>query len=125
MHEQVELFNETLLNIFSNFILNKIIICDDKDPWMNYEIKKLIKNRKELFLCQIKCGNLDYVSLNSITQNISNADDSIKLKHHVRSALKVNDPKTAPKTYRKILKTFVDGTKIPLIPPLLVGKQLF
>ena len=98
MHEQVELCSKTLLNIFHNFIPSKIILCDDKDPWMNYEIKKLIKNTKTLFLCQIKSGNLDYASLNSITQDISNADDSLKLKHHARPALKVNDPKTAPKT---------------------------
>ena len=37
---------------------------------------------------------------------------------------RVNDPKTAPKTYWKILKRFVNGTKIPLIPPLPVGSQL-
>ena len=92
---------------------------------MNYEIKKLIKNRKELFLCQIKSDNLDYASLNSITQDISNADDSVKLKHHVRPAIKLNDPKTAPKAYWKILNTFANGTIIPLIPPLLVGNQLF
>ena len=29
-----------------------------------------------------------------------------------------------PRTYWKILTAFVDGTKIPLIPPLLVGNQL-
>ena len=41
VHEQVELFNKTLLNIFHNFIPNKIIVCDDRDPpWMNDEIKK-------------------------------------------------------------------------------------
>ena len=50
VHEQVELFNKTSLNIFHNFIPNKIILCDDKNPWMNYEIKKLIKNRKS-YLC--------------------------------------------------------------------------
>ena len=27
---QVELFNKTLLNIFRNFIPNKIIVCDDR-----------------------------------------------------------------------------------------------
>ena len=48
MHEQVKLFNKTLLNIFHNFISNKFILCDDKDPWMNYEIKKLIKNIKRV-----------------------------------------------------------------------------
>ena len=33
---------------------------------------------------------------------------------------KINDPKTASKTYWTILKTFKNGSKIPLIPPLLV-----
>ena len=47
VHEQVELFNKTLLNIFHNFIPNKIIVCDDRDPpWMNDEIKKMIKIKK-------------------------------------------------------------------------------
>ena len=77
-----------------------------------------------LFQCQRKSRNLDYASLNSNTQDISNAINSSKLKYHERLALNLNDPKTAPKTYWKILKTFVNGTKIPLIPPLLVGNQL-
>ena len=125
MHEQVELFNKTLLNFFHNFIPNKIILCDDKDPpWMNDEVKNLIKRKNWLFQCQRKSGNLDYASSNSITQDISNAFNSSKLKYHERLALNLNDPKTAPKTYWKILKTFVNGTKIPLIPPLLVGNQL-
>ena len=50
VHEQVELFNKTLLNIFHNFIPNKIILCDDKDPpWINGEIKNLIKRKNWLF----------------------------------------------------------------------------
>ena len=77
-----------------------------------------------LFQCQKKFRSLDYASLNSNTQDISNAINSSKLKYHERLALNLNDPKTAPKTYWKILKTFVNGTKIPLIPPLLVGNQL-
>ena len=32
VHEQAELFNKMLLNVFHNFIPNKVIICDDKDP---------------------------------------------------------------------------------------------
>ena len=53
VHEQVELFNKTLLNIFHNFIPNKIIVCDDRDPpWINDEIKKMIKGKKWLFQSQ-------------------------------------------------------------------------
>ena len=49
VHEQVELFNKTLLNIFLNFIPNKIVVCDDTDPpWMN-EIKKMIKRKNCYF----------------------------------------------------------------------------
>ena len=33
-------------------------------------------------------------------------------------------PKQPPKTYWKILKTFVNSTKISLVSPLLVGNQL-
>ena len=77
-----------------------------------------------LFQCQRKSGNLDYAGLNSIIQDISNAVNSSKLKYHERLTLNLNDPKTTTKTYWKILKPFVNGTKIPLIPPLLVGNQL-
>ena len=77
---------------------------------MNDEIKKLIKSKNWLIQCQRKSGNLDYSSLNFITQGTSNAVNSSKLKYHWRLALKFNDPKTAPKTYWKILKTFVNGT---------------
>ena len=48
INEQVILFNRTILNIFHNFIPNKIILCDDRDPpWMNEKIKQLI--RKKLY----------------------------------------------------------------------------
>ena len=43
VHEQVTIFNQTLINIFSNYIPNKLITVDDKDPpWMNESIKKNI-----------------------------------------------------------------------------------
>ena len=125
VHEQVELFNKTLLNIFHNFIPNKIIVCKDRDPpCMNDEIKKMIKRKNWLFQSQRKSCKLDFIVLNSLTQDISDAITSSKLKYYEGLANKLNDPKTAPKTYWKILKTFVNGTKISLISPLLVGNQL-
>ena len=74
MQEQIELFNKTLFNIFHTFISNEIILSDDKDPcWMNDPIKTLIQRTNWPFQYQRKSGNLDYVNLNSISQNISNA----------------------------------------------------
>ena len=39
-------------------------------------------------------------------------------------AKKLNNPMTSPKTYWAIMKTFYNGKKIPLIPPLLVNDKL-
>ena len=50
INAQVTLFNWNRLNIFHNFIPNKIILCDDRDPpWMNDRIKYLIKKKKAVF----------------------------------------------------------------------------
>ena len=121
----VETFNKTLLNIFHNYIPNKSILCDDKDPpWINEEIKSLIHRKNSLYQRQRKSGSIDYTSLNVLTIDISNAISSSKLKYHERLANKLNDPKTYPKTYWAILKTFLNASKIPLVPPLLVENKL-
>ena len=37
------MFNETVLNVMSNFVPNKLITCDDQDPpWMNRYTKNLV-----------------------------------------------------------------------------------
>ena len=125
VHQQVEIFNKTLLNIFHNYMLNKFILCDDKEPpWINEEIKSLIHRKNSLYQRQRKSGSIDYTSLNALTIDISNAISSSKLKYHERLTNKLNVPKTAPKTYWAILKTFVNGSKIPLIPPLVADSKL-
>ena len=91
---------------------------------MNDEIKKMIKRKNWLFQSQRKSRKLDFTVLNSLTQDISEVIASSKLKYYEGLANKLNDPKTTPTIYWKILKTFVNGTKISLIPPLLVGNQL-
>ena len=91
---------------------------------MNDEIKKMIKRKNWLFQSQRKSCKLDFTVLNSLTQDISDAITSSKLKYYEDLANKLSDSKKAPKTYWKRLKTFVNGNKISLIPPLLVGNLL-
>ena len=44
INEQVILFKQVILNIYHNFILNKIILCDKRHPHgINDGIKHLIK----------------------------------------------------------------------------------
>ena len=50
INEQVILFSRNILNIFHNFIPNKIISYDDRDPsCMNDRIKYLIKMKNLFF----------------------------------------------------------------------------
>ena len=124
INDQVILFNRTILNIFHNFIPNKLILCDDRDPpRMNDKIKHLIKKKKAIFQKQKESNTVDHAILSNITLELSNAISFSKAKYHERLAIKLNDPKTAPKTYWSILKTFVNGSKIPLIPFVLVNNE--
>ena len=84
----------------------------------------MIKRKNWPFQSQRKSCKLNITVLNSLTQDISNAITSSKLKYYEGLANKLNDPKATPKIFWKILETFVNGTKISLIPPLLVGDQL-
>ena len=62
---------------------NKFIICDGKDQyWINEEIKSLIQWKNSLYQRQRKSGSINYTSLNSLIQEISNAISSYKLKYH-------------------------------------------
>ena len=54
---------------------------------MNDEIKKLIKRKNWIFQCQRNSDNLDYTTLNSITQDMRNVVNSSKLKYYELLAL--------------------------------------
>ena len=49
VYEQFSIFNNTLMNIFTNDIPNKYITIDDRDPpWINETLKNKIKLKKSL-----------------------------------------------------------------------------
>ena len=94
VHEQVHFFNQTILNIFHSYIPNKTILCNDKDPpWFNNEIRKILTKKSE------------------------------KGKFYYKLSTKLANPFTSSKTYWSILKTFVNGKKVPIILPLLVNDK--
>ena len=50
VHQQVEILNNTLMNVFSNFIPNKLVTFNEKDPpWMSEYLKKKIKWRNKIY----------------------------------------------------------------------------
>ena len=119
---QVELFNETLMKIFSNFLPNKIKTFRDSDPpYMNEDIKSKIKLKHKSYhrYLRHKRNNEDFAKLEHLRNEIDNLISKSKKECHHDINRKLNDPLTSSKTYGSIMKTFFDGKKLPVIPPLL------
>ena len=54
---QVKALNETILNVFRNYVPNKYITVDDKDlVWMNEIIKSKMKTKNKLYKQYIQNG---------------------------------------------------------------------
>ena len=91
MHEQVIFFDKVIFNIFHNFILNKLIICDDEDIfWMNDETKTLIKKKNWFYQRQKRSNNVVYKMGNAITTDIFNGMNSFKFKYQNYLAKELN-----------------------------------
>ena len=121
--EKVELLNETLLNIFRNYIPNKKIKCDYRQPpWMTDDIKKSLKQRSKLTKYFYKNGqrNSDHIKVLQKSEECTNLISEAKKNYILKMMSKLEDSNTAPKTYWSILNCFLYNKKIPAIPPLLV-----
>ena len=122
VHQQVNIFNKTIINIISNFIPNKLVTFDDKDPpQMTEKLKEKIKWKHKVYRDYLKNGKTeaDYMYVHHAISEVSQIILESKDKYHNKLTFKFNDPKTSSKTYCSILKTFYNGRKTPIIPPLL------
>ena len=55
INDKVHLFNKTIRNILSNFILHETITFDDRDPpWMNNRVKHLINGKNAIYKNYLK-----------------------------------------------------------------------
>ena len=119
-------FNEVLLNIFRNYVPNKYITIDDKDPvWMNDFVKSKIKANNLLFKQYIQNSRFasDFRLLENVVNELNDLISSTKALYYDNLAKKLNNPLLQTKTYWSILKTFYNDKKMPIIPPLLVNDK--
>ena len=118
--------NETILNVFRNYVPNKYMTIDDKDPvWMNETVKSKIKTRNKLFKQYIENGRFesDFMKIETLITEINDLITSTKDLHYNNLAKRLNNPLLQAKTYWSILKTFYNDKKIPKIPPLLTDDK--
>ena len=126
VEKQVNILNDTLFNIFSNFVRSKVITVDDRDPpWINEEIKCKIKSKNKTFQQYFKNGRkiTDFEIVDKEAGELSEMIQKRKEKYFYDLSLKLNNPQTSPKTYWSIIKSCYNGRKIPIIPPLSVNEK--
>ena len=108
INEKVDFLNATLVNIFRNYIPNKIVKCSYRDPpWLTKLIKSKLKERSKI---SSECSNLIINAKMGYIQKKSNA---------------LNDKNTDPKLCWTILNNFLNNIKISSIPAILAsGKTI-
>ena len=107
LSEKVELFNEALLNIFSNFIPHEPIKVKSKDPrWMNKEIKCALRKKNKLCRKYISVGrtDLDEANLIEATNFVSDLITTSKESYLTNIGEKLKDPNTNSTRSRAGLK---------------------
>ena len=89
------------MNVFYNYIPNKWITVDDKDPpWMNGEIKYKINYRNTFYqqLKQYKTNLTDFDVANKLASELSSIISQRKDEYYYHLAKKLNDTQTNAKT---------------------------
>ena len=120
--EKVNVLTDTILNIMSNYVPNETITIDDKDPpWINKIIKGLIQSEKRFYQNFLKRNNSDMllIKLKDMQNPIRLELEKAKSKYYAKLAKKLSSKKINPKYYWSILKSFINGKKIPCIPPIV------
>ena len=122
VNKQVEAFNETLLNIFANFVPNESITINEKEPpWITTNIKRKISQKNDLYKRYIRNGkkNSDLQQVLTAGNELKTLINKSKSAYYCRLSNKLSNPKTHPKVYWSILKSLFSNRKTPKIPPIL------
>ena len=99
----------TFLNILSNFIPHKFVVCDDKDPpWFNKKIKAIIQEKYVAF--KNYCNNSSNIALKCplkyLQTSLNASIEVVKEKYH-NTVNKLINTQNNSKVYWSLLKIFL------------------
>ena len=121
-NQQVELLNEVLLNIYTNFIPNKVkTIRPHEAPWITQNIKNFLRKKNHAYRNFVSRGQPND-KLEGIQKMISEGGKLIedaKRSYLLKAGKSLANPATSRKTYWSLINTVLNKAKIPIIPPLL------
>ena len=88
VESQVSELSDLLLNIYSNYIPKKTVLCDDKDPlWMTNGIRTAIEMKNNAYKEYIRSGMRHncYICLENLTTELLNLIRDSSTEYHSKS----------------------------------------
>ena len=125
--QQVEIFNDKILNIASNFIPNNYVKIQPKDPpWLTNNLRRMITKQNKQYKKFVKNGCLPEtkVKVDKFRNDCFEAINLAKSTYLDKMGTKLLDSKSSPKAYWQILNKLINKCRIPRIPPLLLDNKL-
>ena len=92
---------------------------------MNENIKSKIKAKNKLYQQHVKKGRqeTDFCALEKSIRNLNDLILQTKTSYYENLGKKLNDTRFQSKTCWSILKSFYNGNRKPVIPPLVVNNK--
>ena len=119
---QVELLTDVILNVASNFIPSELRRIKPREPpWLTKNITHYYRIYKKKYKKFVRdgCPEVSRTIIDNLRDNYTKLVDDARQKYLIRQGIKLANPDTDIKTYWSILKTFLNKTKTPSIPPIL------
>ena len=121
-NEQVKLLNEVLLNIYSNFIPNKVkTIKPRQAPWITQSVKNFLRKKNRAYKSFVRNGQPDdkLEGIHKMVSEGSRLIEDAKRNYFLKAGKTLANPGTSSKTYWTLINTVLNKAKVPIIPPLL------
>ena len=120
VNKQISIFNETILKIMTDFISHETKIFNDQEPpWINNKVKTMIQEKNKIYQFYLKNkSNMFATKLKTMQNLIYETLESCKSKYYENISKKLCSKATAPKYYWSLLKTILNGKKVPCIPTI-------
>ena len=110
----------------SNFIPNKIIKVNPRDPpWINGDLKCILNRQQRLYKNYKKHGfkPADKMRVDAFRNECNVAIQNAKINYLTKMGNELADPSTSQKSYWKIIDRVMNKCRAPKIPPLLVNDK--
>ena len=121
-NEQVKLFNEVLLNNYSNFIPNKVkLIKPRQAPWITQTVKNFLRKKSNAYKSFVRIGQPDdkLEGMKNMIAEGSRMIEGANRNYFLKAWKTLAGPGTPSKTYWPLINTVLNKAKIPIMPSLL------